>query len=143
MKASDFDIVEQKRRCDDGAGNTALRRAKGPKSGAGQVIRRILHVGVDRRVIANPEDIAEGPQRKPLDHAATHRLLMSIGDIDTGYSERHAFATGNSAGDRADKIGKVLLMDRRDRGIIHALHFEAPFVTILAASIDEFFPQIV
>ena len=143
MKTSDFDIVKHKRWRDDRAGNTALRRAKGSKSGASQVIRRILHVRVNRWVITNPEDIAEGPEGKPFDDASTYRFLMPIGYIDTGNGERHTFAAGNSAGDRAYEIGKVLLMDGRDRGISHSFDFEAPFVAILAASIEKLFPQIV
>ncbi len=143
MKAPDFDILEQKGRRDDGTRNAALGGAESAERGAGQIICRILHVSVNRRVIANPEDIAEGPQSKSFDHASTHRFLMSIGYEDTGYGERHTFAAGNSAGDLANKIGKVLLVDGRDRGIGHSFHFEAPFVTILAASIEKFFPQIV
>src|SRR6185437_10537489 len=140
MKASYFHIIEQKRRCNHGAGNAALGRAKSSESRASQIIRRILHVGVNGGVVADPQDIAEGSQGKALDHASAHRLLMSVCHVDAGYGERHTLAARNPAGDCAYKIGKVLLMDRRDYRIGHSFHFETPFVTIFSTGIDKFLP---
>ena len=133
MEAPDFDLFKQKRRRDDGARNATLRRAESPERGASQVVGWILHVGVDGRIIADSEDIAEGPQRKTFDHSATRRLLVPVGYIDFGYSQRHTLTAGNATGNLAHKIGKVLLMDRRERRIGHSFDFEAPFVAVVTA----------
>ena len=40
------------------------------------------------------------------------------------------------------KSREILLADRGERGIIHALHFDAPFVAVVAAGIEEFLLQV-
>jgi hypothetical protein len=72
--------------------------------------------------------------------AADH-FFVTVRNVHAIDDERNAQAAGDAAGDAAEKIAEIFLANGRERGIIHALHFQAPFVAVVAAGIEKFLFQ--
>src|SRR5580658_5274482 len=144
VEAANLDVVEQERGSDDGARKAALRRrAEGAERGAREAVLRILHVGERAGIVADGQDIAQRAQRKAFEESAARQFLMAIGDVHAIDEQGRAFAAGDSAAQLADKFREIVVVHGGERGIIHALHFDAPFVAIGFAGVEKFLAQVV
>src|ERR1700679_2009739 len=70
VEASNLYIVEQERWSDDRARNPVLGRAKSAKGRAAKAFLGVQHVGKDRRIVADRQDVAERPQREAFEDSA-------------------------------------------------------------------------
>ena len=107
MEATNFAILEQKRRSNDRAGNSSLRRSESAESRSRKSLRGILHIIENGEIAADPGNIAQRAKSQAIQQPAANHLFPAIGHEDAIHDQGQAGAARDSASSAAISLDQI------------------------------------